>query len=118
MARPTKQTPSLIKKAKEYIDEYESTYGDAIPSVVGLCSAINITRTTAYDWAKDEDSEFSYILDKINEKQHQVLINKGLLGSFNSNITKLVLGKHGYHDKQETELNANLGVSFTDKRGL
>ena len=52
------------------------------------------------DWKNDpEKPEFSRILDKIMAKQQQVLINKGLTNEFNSNITKLVLGKHGFHDK-------------------
>ena len=37
--------------------------------------------------------------------QRLVLLNKGLTGEFNSNITKLVLGKHGFHDKREVDLN-------------
>jgi len=44
---------------------------------------------------------FSHILDNINKKQEQVLLKNGLNNQFNSNITKLVLGKHGYHDRAQ-----------------
>ena len=51
-----------------------------------------------YAWAKDENKrEFSDILDQINTKQECVLLDNGLTGKFNASITKLMLGKHGYH---------------------
>ena len=57
---------------------------------------------TLYDWEKDENkAEFSKILRRCMDKQQQVLINKGLGKVFDSGLTKLVLGKHGYHDKQD-----------------
>ena len=63
---------------------------------------LDITRATLYAWAKDEDKKvFSDILDNINKKQEQVLLKNGLNNKFNSNITKLVLGKHGYHDRPQ-----------------
>ena len=34
----------------------------------------------------------------------------GLKGDFNSTITKLVLGKHGYHDKQDVGLTGGVNV--------
>jgi len=70
--------------------------------VVGLVKYIERSKTCVYEWAKDEDKkEFKDILERINEIQRQVLINKGLSGEFNSNITKLVLGKHGFSEKKE-----------------
>lgn len=103
--RPTKYSKELLEKAKEYLETYD-TVGDVIPSVEGLSLYLDITRTTIYDWEKQEGKEeFSYILRKINAKQHQVLVNKGLSNDFNSAITKLVLGKHGYHEKTQQELS-------------
>lgn len=99
--RPTDYTPELIEKARSYLKEYEDE-GDKIPSVVGLCKFLNRSRACVYRWAEEEGKEeFKDILENINELQSHVLINKGLSGEFNSNITKLVLGKHGYHDKQD-----------------
>jgi hypothetical protein len=105
MARPTKYTKELVKKAQAYLDGGWETEDDVIPSHVGLSLVLDIRRETLYAWAKEEDkAEFSNILDKINAKQQRVLIAKGLTGDFNSNITKLVLGKHGYHDKQDSTI--------------
>ena len=99
--RPTLYTPEILEKANTYLTEW-SMVGDMIPSVEGLALYINIARSTIYNWEKDEDkTEFMDILEKINERQKQTLINKGLSGEFNSNITKLVLGKHGLSDKRE-----------------
>ena len=64
-----------------------------------------------YKW-EAENKEFSDILADIKAKQESVLINKGLSGDFNSAITKLVLGKHGYHDKQDMDLKGEMSVQI------
>jgi len=94
---------ALLEKAQHYLDNYEE-YDEVIPSAVGLALVLDITRSTLYAWAKDEDKKaFLHILDNINKKQEQVLLKNGLNNKFNSNITKLVLGKHGYHDRPQQE---------------
>ena len=101
MGRPTKYNTALLEKAQHYLNNYEE-YDEVIPSAVGLALVLDITRSTLYAWAKDEDKKvFSHILDNINKKQEQVLLKNGLNNQFNSNITKLVLGKHGYHDRAQ-----------------
>lgn len=103
MARPTKYSTALVEKAQHYLDNFEE-YDEVIPSAVGLALVLNITRSTLYEWAKDDNKkEFSDILDNINKKQEQVLLKNGLNNTFNSNITKLLLGKHGYHDRQQQD---------------
>ena len=99
--RPTKYTPALLKKANEYLTDYNH-YDAKFRSHVGLSLYLEVNRETLYDWAKqDSKKEFSNILDRILSVQHEMLVGNGISGEFNSNITKLVLGKHGYHDKQE-----------------
>ena len=105
MGRPTKYTKELEEKAYEYIENF-SEYGDEIPSHVGICAAIGVAKSTLYLWAEQKKGKFSDILEKCNELQERELFNKGLNGTFNSNIVKLALGKHGYHDKQDTNLGA------------
>lgn len=107
--RPTNYNAELLEKAREYLEGYES-YGDMIPSNEGLCDVIGINRSTLYRWRDEEGKEeFKDILDAINRKQQRVLINKGLSNDFNSTITKLVLGKHGYHEKQQQEISGPEG---------
>ena len=114
VGRPSKYNKAILEKANSYLTEWEEE-GDMIPSVEGLSEFINIARSTLYKWS-NEKKEFSDILESINTKQQKVLINKGLSGLFNSNITKLVLGKHGFSDKQEqaVKTDMNLIVSQDD----
>ncbi len=103
VGRPPKYNKGILEKAYAYLEDYEQA-GDVIPSIVGLALALDLHRETIHAWDREDGKkEFSDMLEKINQKQQQVLISKGLTGDFNSNITKLVLGKHGFHDKQDTE---------------
>ena len=103
--RPTKYCEKTIEVAREYLENYEEQ-GDQIPSIAGLAIILGIRRETLHVWAKDNDKpEFSNILGAILAKQENVLINKGLSGDFNSAISKLVLGKHGYHDRLDSTLS-------------
>jgi hypothetical protein len=78
-----------------------------------LCEALSIAKTTLYRWAEDKDKEIRDILDACNALQHNLLISKGLNGTFNASIAKLVLGKHNYHDRLEST-GADGGAIKTD----
>jgi len=108
--RPTKYTDELVEKAKAYLTDY-IMYEDMIPSIASLSLVLGVDRSTLYAWEK-EHVEFSYILADIKAKQEKVLISKGLSGDFNSTITKLVLGKHGYHDKQDMDVKADMSINI------
>ena len=108
--RPTKYTDELVSKAKAYITDY-AIYGDVIPSVAGLSSMLGIVRSTLYKW-EEEKQEFSDILRSIKHEQEKVLLNRGLIGDFNSAITKLVLGKHGYHDRQDLDITGDMSINI------
>ena len=102
MGRPTKYSQEIMVKSLDYMERFDTEYGDEIPSVGGLAVALGVCRDTLYDWSRqDEKSEFSYMLKRLNTLQRTVLLNNGLNGKFNSQITKLVLGKHGYHDRAQ-----------------
>jgi hypothetical protein len=127
--RPTKYTPDLVAKAHGYlrlcIDRYDvveigRTGGQLVwdvklPSIAGLARHIGVSRETIYAW-KAEQPGFSDILDDILAEQEQRLINQGLAGNYSSAIAKLVLGKHGYHDKVDQELTGKNGgsIAFID----
>ena len=103
MGRPTKYGQEIVTKAQHYLDNY-GEYGHKIPSSAGLALVLGLSRETLRLWSKDEDKkEFLGILEAINQKQECVLLDNGLDGTFNSTITKLVLGKHGYHDRAQQE---------------
>jgi len=109
MARPTKWSEEIEEKATRYIIDYQ-IYGDMIPSIEGMAEHLELHRDTLYAWAKDEDKGFSDILGRCMQVQAKTLVNNGLNNTFNSAITKLVLGKHGYHDKMEQDITSSDGT--------
>lgn len=103
--RPQIYSQEKIDIARLYISNYEN-YGDRVPSNVGLARVLEIHRSTLYVWAGDADKvEFSDILDELQATQERVLLSKGLDGTYNSNIVKLMLGKHGYVQQKDTSLS-------------
>lgn len=99
--RPTTCTQDVIDKAWEYVNGGWAEVEHAWPSAVGLMDYISVKKSTLYDWAKDSDKPISDILEKINQKQELIAWNKGVKNEYNANLVKLLLGKHGYHDKQD-----------------
>lgn len=111
--RPTKYTPELLEKAKEYVHNYEM-YDQAFPSDIGLALVLGIGTTTLYEWAKDDrKKEFQDILVEINSTQQIVAWNKGLRGEYNAMLVKLLLGKHGHHEKVDTTHSGPNGNPIT-----
>lgn len=109
VGRPSKYTPELLEKAREYIQNH-TNYGDVVPSHAGLATEIGITRGTLYDWSNDPNKrEFSDILDECNRKQERMLLSGALTNDLNANIAKLMLGKHGYSEKQQTDHTSSDG---------
>jgi len=129
--RPTKYNKEILIKSKEYvkkckdgfIKEVESINSKTgrkrfrtrlkvnLPKVEGLCLSLSITRSTAYEWAKNY-KEFSDILEQINQIQANRVINEALSGRYNPLIAKLLLGKHGYKDDSKIEHSG--GISLTE----
>jgi len=68
-------------------------------------------------WASEGKGEFSDILEAINEKQELVTFNGSLLGDLNPTIAKLLLGKHGYHDKQDTTTEGTMSFNIVSEFG-
>jgi len=106
MARPTTWSKELEEKAWEYVDGGWLDHGNKVPMVVGLCSYIERSQTVIYDWAKDEGKQFADIVKAIGEKQQEVLFDKSLIGDYNASMSKLMLTKHGYSDKVDSDLTS------------
>lgn len=103
LGRPSKLGECLVK-AKEYLEGGYEQVGEVIPNIAGLACYLKVHRATVYDYGKQSE-EFSDILEGILSLQESKLVNSGLLGTFNPTITKLILTKHGYSDKQEVHAN-------------
>lgn len=105
IGRPTDYCPEIVEKAWEYANGGWIAAGDKVPSVAGLACDLGINRDTCTEWAKDPNKEFSGILKAIAQKQERELLNKGLDGTFNPPITKMMLSKHGYSDATKAEVS-------------
>lgn len=100
--RPTKYTPELLEAARAYVDGGWELAGDVVPTLVGLAICLGVDDDTLNRWSKDpEKEEFYGIFTRVKQLQHQKLVNGGLGNEFNPAITKMMLTKHGYSDKQE-----------------
>ena len=120
MSRTSEFGEDILNKTREYIDKCvdewytqvktkgkDSTTVDnklkvRLPSIEGLAFYLCIARVTVYDWEK-RYPEFAALVDQIRNIQADRLINNGLSGDYNSTIAKVILTKHGYVDKTETE---------------
>lgn len=107
--RPRTYKPDMAEKARRYIANHED-FNDPVPTVAGLACVLGVVRDTCYQWAKDEDKpEFSDILNELAQKQERCLVRGGLMGNFNAPITKMMLTKHGYSDRVETDHTSSDG---------
>ena len=106
MGRPSLYTDEMPSLVETYIATY-ADLDDIIPSVEGLSLFLNVSRDTIYEWAKDKKkSDFSDTLDKLKVLQQKILIKNGLNSTFNSTITKLMLGTHGITEKTNTDITS------------
>ena len=113
--RPSGCTLEAAQAAHYYIENYNSEFEHAIPTPEGMAIAMGVEASALFRWAREEDNEFTDILDKCKSHQHFALMDKGLKNEINSTIAKLALGKHGYNDKQETELKGILEITKIER---
>ncbi len=101
VGRPTSYNDQVLLTAIDYLFNYKE-HGQNVPTVARLAQLLELTEVTLYRWANDENkAEFSYTLERIKQAQKIELVENGLSGNYNSNITKLMLYNHGFSDKQE-----------------
>ena len=112
---PVKYSRRILEKARAYVENYED-HGHIIPSVIGLSKVLGVPRRTLYRWKDDEAKPaFAEVMVAVVENQEFTLIQKALAGEINSNIAKLALGKHGYHDnKNHTSSDGSMSPKPTE----
>lgn len=127
--RPTKLNEELISKAEEYLQKSKdanTVVGDKkpvviwtvnLPTIEGLANFLNVHRDSLYEWEKldtDLGKAFSDIFTRVKQVQAERLVNNGLAGNYNPVITKLLLSKHGYVEKQEQDISHTGNVNFVN----
>lgn len=114
VGRPTKYNKELQKQADDYLFKWSER--DAVPSRVGLCCYLGISKQTSFEWER-RHPQFLATLAAVETLQEYTAMNKGITGEFNSTIVKLVLANHGYSDKQAVDHTTN-GESLNTGRTL
>lgn len=113
--RPTDLNDEIIKIATLFVLERSNiSSGSLLPTIEGLALALHITRETIYDWetkgeasdANDLQKEFSDIVKELRHAQAEKLMQNSLAGRYNPMISKLLLSKHGYVEKSETDITS------------
>ncbi len=101
--RPTIYSEEILNKAKQYFEVLP--VDEVVHSIEGLADYLEIHRDTIYDWISQESKkDFSDIVNRILMRQGKTLINKTLKKEFEPRTSGMMLGKHGYTTKTETDI--------------
>ena len=96
--RPSKYTEDMPARVGYYINNCSNV----LPSQAGFACLIGVSERTIVRW-KRKNEEFCQALERLHTAQEATLINKGLNGSYNSTICKLILcSNHGYRKRADT----------------
>lgn len=94
----------LIEGGLKYINEVLNAdpKEKKLPSVVGLCLSIGISRSRMYELA-DQHQEVSDILEYVSMLQEDRALQGGITNRLNPVFSMFLLkGKHGYQDQPPT----------------
>ena len=115
--RPSKYEDKTPEEWVSLVDKYIKSCVDEdkkvnLPTVQGLAYELGLHKDTINEWCK-EHKEFSVAITKIKNKQCKELVNKGLEGSYNPTIAKLLLSaNHGMAERTDNKNeNENSGES-------
>lgn len=106
--RPTKLTRELIEHAEGYLEQIDPT--SEIPTIEGFAIYLGTHKTTLYEWDKLDTPlgrEFSNVFKDIQASQAQIVINGAIFGKLNPVISKLLLVKHDYIDRKDSDITSN-----------
>jgi hypothetical protein len=117
--RKSDYLPEFVEVARAYIEEcmtVEEGKERELPSRVGLALRLKTSNVTLKAWGA-ENPLFLASLRNLDNAQHQQLINRGLNGTGNSTITKLMMmSNHGYKEKSDVTSNdETIKISLPEK---
>lgn len=105
--RPSHLTDEVREKALKYI-ESDYLIDELVPTIEGLAVYLGVARKTIYNW-RDQQDGFLHIFEQLMAKQAKGVFYGALKGDYNATISKLMLTKHGYSDKQEIDHSSSDG---------
>lgn len=104
MGRPSKLTEEVRLASSKYYDDCLETGN--VANTAQLAVILDVAKSTLYKWAED-DEDFSDMLARIQALQEATLLKGSLENRLNATISKLMLAKHGYVEKTETDITSN-----------
>jgi len=114
--RPTKY--KVEYNTTEYLQGYFDHCEEEkeLVSLCGLAVYIGVCEDTLQEWKKIHP-EFSVSLNKIKQVSKNMLCNKGLNGTYNSTIAKLILSaNHGLRERTDITTNdESISISLPKK---
>ena len=95
--RPTKYTPDM----SERLEGYMINCPDVLPSKAGFAVFVGVCENTLTNWG-GEYPEFLRALGRLHTRQHAELMNRGLDGTYNAALAKLMLcSNHGHRERSD-----------------
>jgi hypothetical protein len=98
--------PQMVKYVRE---EGWKELGHAVPTVEGMACFVGCSRQNVYLWGNDYP-EVKELMDELITIQGFALVNGGLNKTFDSAVTRMLLGKHGYAEKSEVDHSSKDGT--------
>lgn len=95
-----------LDKIEEYLNGGFKEDGSVFPTKSGLALYLNIDTQALSNWAL-QNAAVANALRVLENYQEHTLVNKGLDGTFTSNIVKMMLASHyGYHETMHTDITS------------
>jgi len=99
--RPTKYSKKALQDAIKYVEGEWSKGEDVIPTIEALSLHLNAALSTIHLWATKHEA-FSDVLDNLKGIQVNLLQNRSIAGTFNSNMSKFILSaRHDWREKKD-----------------
>ena len=123
--RPTKCTPALIKKAREWMDggwrDQEVDTPDfpiLFPMRMMLARHLGVDSETINQWEsraseKQHFADITGIVKELDEEKRRILSTGGINGKFQPKITSLLLSQVGVIEKKEKKVTKTSTVNVT-----
>lgn len=103
--RPSKLTQATLDKAWEYLKDTTSiavNAGGLLPTKERLALTLGVSRQTIDNWAADSE-DFLDVYNTLQAMQADMLVQNGLVGRYTPAITAILLSKHDYVKKEQTD---------------
>jgi len=83
------------------LEGYMTNCPDVLPSKAGFAVFVGVCENTLTNWGS-EYPEFLRALGRLHTRQHAELINRGLDGTYNAALAKLMLcSNHGHRERSD-----------------